>query len=76
MSQQSLADARVTTGEIPDSADGVTRFTFLDVALVDPFHPDRIAVEIADNAPNPIGGLINHRAVIDFVHNSHYSNFA
>jgi len=75
MSDQSLADARVSIGEITDSADGVTRFTILEVALVDPFHPDRVAVEVAYNAPNPIGGLINHCAVIDFVHDSSLLQF-
>jgi hypothetical protein len=76
MGEQSLADAGVTIGEIADSADGVTRFAILDMALVDPFHPDRVAVEVADNAPNTISGLIDHCAVIDFVHNSQFSNFA
>ena len=68
MGEQSLANAGVTIGEIADSTDGVTRFAILDMALGDPFHPNWVAVEVADNAPNAIGGLINHCAVIDFVH--------
>jgi hypothetical protein len=75
MGEQSLADAGVTIGEIADSTDGVTRFAILDMALLDPFHPDRVAVEVADNAPNPIGGLIDHCAVIEFVHNSSVLQF-
>ena len=76
MGEQSLADADVTAGEIADSTDGVTRFALLDMTLINPFHPDRVAVEVADNAPNPLDGLIDHYAVIDFVHNSQFSNFA
>jgi hypothetical protein len=45
------------------------------MALVDPLDPDRVAVEVTDNAPNPIGRLIDHCAVIDFVHNSQFSKF-
>jgi hypothetical protein len=68
MRQQALTDTSITSRKIPDCANGVTGFTSLNMALVDALDPDRIAIEVANYAPDSLGRVINNGAVVNFVH--------
>ena len=68
MRKQTFTNMSVTSREIPNGANGVTRFASLNMALVDALDPDRLAVEVANYAPNSLGRVINDNTVVDFIH--------
>ncbi len=68
MGQQTLANVRVAIGEVADGPYGIAGFSLFDFTLGNALHPHRIAVEVANDAPNPIGGLVDHGTVINLRH--------
>jgi tRNA/tmRNA/rRNA uracil-C5-methylase (TrmA/RlmC/RlmD family) len=54
--------------DVTHSASGVAGFATFDMAFPGTIHPDRITVEITDDIPHVIRGLLEHSAVISLCH--------
>ena len=65
MREQPLPDTSAIFDEVANRADGIARFSVLDMTFADACDPIGIAVEVADCAPDLVGRLVKDGAVIN-----------
>jgi hypothetical protein len=70
LGQQPLPNLPPLIEHISDGADRVTGFSVLDPAFAGAGDPDRLVIEIANDFPNILSRLLEHRAVIGPRHRS------